>query len=84
MPRCVCPRGCSWPDYVGAAIAQGVLKVAEGLIGSYTNIKGQARQLSGKSVVAEGGEQDWDLGLTLRVAEFSSAKLERLRLLGNR
>lgn len=82
----------------GAAIAQGVQKVAEELIISYTRIKKRATRLLNSNQAAaggvavrgegggavSGGEEAWDLELTLRTVEFNRAKLERLRLLGTR
>lgn len=84
----------------GAAISQGVLHVAEKLIVNYTKIKRRAKRLAGggdktsrgagggqgevDAKVEEEGDGDWDLSLTLRTAEYNGAKMERLRLSGNR
>eukprot|EP00903_Cladosiphon_okamuranus_P011333 g10683.t1 len=76
-------------EAAGAAIAQGVQKVAGDLIVSYTNIKKAAGRLSGPSTQGwtprEGeGEEEWDLQLALTTAEFNRAQLQRWRLGGSK
>eukprot|EP00752_Nemacystus_decipiens_P003549 g3275.t1 len=80
----------------GAAISQGVQKVAGELIVSYTHIKKLAGRLSTPrqpSTPAEGGsgqsaakeeEGEWDLQLAMTTADFNRAQLERWRLAGSR
>lgn len=63
---------------------------------SYTRIKRRAKRLALEERKGSGGataveceigaseDQDWDLGLTLRTAEYNWAKLERLLLKGTR
>lgn len=62
------------------------------LITSYTNIKADAKDLgkSEEELAKEegertvGGNDDWDLDLTLRTAQFNAAKIEHLKLIGSR
>lgn len=63
--------------------------MAVDLITSYPKIKRVAKEL-GTSTEGQqeeeamaGGDSDWDLGITLRIAEFNAVKMKRLRLEGS-